>query len=331
MPSDWKSAQVSAIFKKGDKSRAGNYRPVSLTCISCKVMETIVREYTINHMKANNLFSNKQYGFINGRSTGLQLLKILDIWTEILDEGGDLDVIYLDFMKAFDSVPHNRLLYKLERYGIQGNIVGWIKDFLIGRKQRVGVKGCYSEWTQVLSGIPQGSVLGPLLFVIYINDLSENISSELFMFADDTKVFRKMGTDEDHSKLQKDITTLEKWSKLWLLKFHPDKCKVMNVTRNKDTTNRKYTMSDNTSEEKITLSHTILEKDLGLNIDPHLKFEKHLNEKVNKANKIMGLIRRSFTHLNIKTFCQLYKTIVRNPLEYAIATWCPEKLKILIN
>ena len=158
---------------------------------------------------------------------------MLDLWTEIVDSGGELDVIYLDFMKAFDSVPHRRLISKLGSYGIKGEIIEWVQDFLIGRQQRVGVMGQFSRWSAVHSGIPQGSVLGPLLFVIYINDLPVNIKSHLFMFADDTKVFRQIKNENDHKQLQEDLTEMEDWSNKWLLRFHPEKCKVMNVSRKK--------------------------------------------------------------------------------------------------
>ena len=278
LPKDWKQAHISAIFKKGDNSIAGNYRPVSLTCIACKIIETLIRKHIIDHMKDNQLFSQAQYGFIKGRSTGLQLIKVLDLWTDIIDSGGELDVIYLDFMKAFDSVPHRRLISKLGSYGIKGEIIEWVQDFLIGRQQRVGVMGQFSRWSSVHSGIPQGSVLGPLLFVIYINDLPVNIKSHLFMFADDTKVFRQIKNENDHKQLQEDLTEMEDWSNKWLLRFHPEKCKVMNVSRKKSPNKRIYNMTNSQNNNIVELEQTEVEKDLGLNIDNSLTFEYHLNE-----------------------------------------------------
>ena len=209
LPEDWKQAQISAIHKKGSRSEPGNYRPVSLTSIACKITESIIRDKILNHLRTNDLLSNRQYGFVGRRSTALQLLKILDDWSQILDEGGELDVVYTDFMKAFDTVPHRRLLKKLQSYGVQGKVLSWIGAFLIGRTQRVAVKGTYSSWSDVLSGIPQGSVLGPLLFIIYINELPEITKSQLYMFADDCKLYRRIQDNTDQATLQGDISKLQ--------------------------------------------------------------------------------------------------------------------------
>ena len=154
LPDEWKLANVTAIHKNGHRQMAGNYRPVSLTSVVCKVLESIVRERVINHMKSNKLFSNKQFGFIGGRSTKLQLLRVIDEWTGILDNGGSIDVIYFDFMKAFDKVSHSRLILKLKSCGIGGVLLDWLKAFLTDRKQRVGVNDEYSKWTEVPSGVP---------------------------------------------------------------------------------------------------------------------------------------------------------------------------------
>ena len=270
LPEEWKHANISALFKKGDKRSPGNYRPVSLTCVICKIMEKLIREQIVNHMKGNKLFSNKQYGFIEGRSTGLQLIKVIDLWTEMLENDNEIDIIYMDFKKAFDTVPHHRLLKKIQSYGIAGNIYQWIKSFLTHRKQRVSIKGTFSTWEETTSGIPQGSVLGPLLFVIYINDMPEQINSKIFMFADDTKIFTEISTRSDQDMLQEDIKKLDKWSNTWLLEFHPEKCKQMTVTKKNEENNREYHMRGQSNQiHKIERTH--LEKDLGVNIDSQLE------------------------------------------------------------
>jgi hypothetical protein len=207
IPDQWKYANITAIYKKGDKKDPGNYRPVSLTCIVCKVLESIIRTEIIDHMRRNSLFSNKQFGFISGRSTVLQLLRVLDDWTDCIDKGGAIDVVYCDFKKAFDTVPHARLIHKLEQYGIKGEFKDWIKDFLSNRKQCVIVNGSMSQPMPVSSGIPQGSVLGPLLFVIYINDLPNTTAnnSNIYLFADDTKIYHKITHNSATEELQIDI------------------------------------------------------------------------------------------------------------------------------
>ena len=167
-----------------------NYRPISLTCVLCKILESLIRKSIEAHVKEYNILSGKQYGFRKGRSTVLQLLKVLDEISEMLDSGVPVDIVYTDFQKAFDSVPYRRLLAKLESYGIQNKTLAWLKSFLIGRKQRVKIKGTTSAWTEVLSGVPQGSVLGPLLFILYINDITDNIKCEAFLYADDMKLYR---------------------------------------------------------------------------------------------------------------------------------------------
>ena len=257
-------------LKKGVKPQPLNYRPVSLTSVVCKIMESIIRDNIITHMKENNLFSDQQFGFIMGRSTTLQLLHVLDIWTEILDQGGTLDVIYCDFMKAFDKVPHRRLVHKIEKYGITGNILGWTKAFLSGRTQCVVLNDVKSKIARVTSGIPQGSVLGPILFVIYINDMPEVVDKDsiVYLFADDTKVFRHIQSQEDTIQLQSDINNLLQWSEKWLLKFHPDKCVSMKVSNK-----RSFPPQNQYSMGQAPLQASECEKDIGIYIDNKLQFD----------------------------------------------------------
>ena len=237
IPEIWKHANVTAIFKKGQKDLPSNYRPICLTSIVCKIMETFIRDSIVQHMDSNSLFTKHQYGFRKGSSCVTQLIDVIDNWTKSLDDRKDIDVIYFDFRKAFDTVPHERLLKKLYAYGIRGNVLSWIRDFLKERKQRVVLNGEESNWLDVTSGIPQGSVLGPILFLVYINDLPEVVHNAVKLFADDTKLYGNSCTDEDQHLLQDDINSLIQWSDSWLLKFNISKCKHMHLgNRNTPTT-----------------------------------------------------------------------------------------------
>ena len=324
LPMDWKHANVSVIFKKGSKTTPKNYRPVSLTSILCKTLESIVRDSIIEHMEMNNLFSKKQFGFITGRSTVLQLLHVLNIWIEILDQGGDLEVVYCDFMKAFDKVPHRRLIHKIEKYGITGNVLGWIESFLSDRTHCVVINNTKSHCAAVTSGIPQGSVLGPILFVIYINDLPEvvNKNSYVYLFADDTKVFRKINSEDDRRILQNDIDRMVEWSDTWLLTFHPDKCKVMRLGKK---ANKEQVEQYKMGTQELNFSD--MEKDLGVHIDSNLSFESHINTAVNKANRTIAIVRKTFDYMDDTTFNLIFKGLVRPILEYAAPVWSPNTIK----
>ena len=321
LPTAWKKARVSAIYKKENKKVASNYRPVSLTSIICKVMETLIRDHIVDHMKLNNLFSNKQYGFISGRSTSLQLLTVLDIWTDALEQGLTLDIIYMDFRKAFDVVPHRRLVGKLKSYAISSEITNWVVSFLSDRYQTVTVNGAESSERSVLSGIPQGSVLGPMLFVIYINDLPECVLGDAlsFLFADDTKLFNKIHCVDDCFKLLTEIDNLHEWSQVWLIGFNSDKCKHMHIG------SRDYVFTYDLNG--APLDYTEVEKDIGVHIDDKLSFDTHIAKKCKKANSMFALIRRTFKFLNIDMFLPLYKAIVRSHLDSCSAVWSPYEVK----
>ena len=229
VPDDWKRANVVSIFKAGSRSKAENYRPVSLTSQICKMFEALVRDALVGYLEANGLIRASQHGFRKGRSCLTNLLRFLDEVTDGLDGGGSVDVIFLDFAKAFDKVPHERLLRKMEAYGIGGEVLAWVREWLRDRKQRVGLGGCWSEWCRVLSGVPQGSVLGPILFLIFIDDLDDGLSSTILKFADDTKIYGGVDSWEDRNRLQRDLERLVEWADRWQMSFNVEKCKVMHL------------------------------------------------------------------------------------------------------
>ena len=220
VPSAWRRANIFPIYKKGDRTDASNYRPVTLTAICSKVLEHIIHSQIMQHFDKYSVLSDKQHGFRTKHSCESQLLLTVNDLTSSLNSKSQTDMVIMDFSKAFDTVPHNRLLLKLDRYGIRGNLLAWISNFLKCRVQRVVVGGEHSAWTDVVSGVPQGTGLGPLLFLAYINDLPNNLNSEVRLFADDCVVYRQIQNDFDHTLLQDDLITLEKWQNDWQMSFN---------------------------------------------------------------------------------------------------------------
>ena len=216
----------------------------------------------MNYMSSNDLFTNSQYGFRPGRSCVTQLLEVLDNWSELMDNGFSIDTIYLDFSKAFDTVPHQRLFLKLEKLGFEGSLLNWIKSFLTGRNQCVRINSTTSALSDVISGVPQGSVLGPVLFLIFINDLQDIVNGIVKIFADDYKTFSKISTVNAHDRLQENLDELCDWSNTWKLKFNAAKYKVLHF--NPDINNHyRYTMLDS-SDNYVALDEVDEEKDLGV-------------------------------------------------------------------
>lgn len=234
VPGDWKYAEVTPIFKKGNKNEVSNYRPVSLTSISCKVLESLIKDRIVIHCEKFKLIRDSQHGFVKGKSCLTNLIDFFEEVTKELDNGKSVDVIYLDFAKAFDKVPHKRLLKKIEAHGIGGKLLGWIENWLTGRTQAVRLNGTLSEIVDVISGVPQGSVLGPLLFTIFINDIDEGILSKLNKFADDSKLCRGIQNNEDRDLLSLDLEKLYKWSVDWQMMFNVDKCVVVHLGNNNE-------------------------------------------------------------------------------------------------
>lgn len=280
------------------------------------MLESIVRTSMIEHMEKNRLFSLAQHGFIHKRSCLTQQLESLEDWTKAIDSRSCVDVIFMDIKKAFDTVPHRRLLAKIASYKFDAAIQDWIGEYLRNRKQRVMLNNEASDWLNVTSGVPQGSVLGPLLFVIYINDLPEDLKCPVKLFADDTKLYKEIKSSEDSTALQSDLDTLSLWSKNWKLSFHPQKCSVLRIGKGDHCAN--YSL------DTVALKVVEEEKDLGVIIDHRLSFQSHINKTAAKANSIMGIIRRTMTYINPRTFLLLYKTLVRPILEYNNTVWCPQ-------
>ena len=321
VPSTWKHAIVQPIFKKGDRSKASNYRPISLTCICCKLIEHIVRTSITKHLDSNNILSDVQHGFRKERSCETQLISLIHELTSELDKGGQTDVILLDFAKAFDKVPHKRLLNKLHTVGIDHKTQSWIKAFLSGRTQEVVVGGEKSDRGQVISGVPQGSVLGPTLFLVYINDLPTSIKSNVCLFADDTLLYKHILTEEDCKILDNDLSTLQAWEENWLMKFNATKCQAMSITNKRKPITYDYHLHEQTLEKVDSAKY------LGIEISKNMKWNNHIAHITSKANRTSAFIHRNLKGCPTKTQVHCFKTLTRPTLEYASVVWDPHHQK----
>ena len=253
-------------------------------------------------------------------------ISTVDFQLDLFQYVHNVDVVFLDFSKAFDKVPHVRLMSKVRAHGIVGNVAGWIEEWLSGRKQRVVLNGKASNWADVLSGVPQGSVLGPILFLIYINDIDDAIdcvSTLMKKFADDTKIASIADTLEQCQLLQEQIDALQRWADIWQMSFNVDKCVVMHIGQN----NPSYAYTMNGTELKITEC----EKDIGVYMQPSLKPSIHIAEAVKTANRVLGMLLKSLTFRDKNHFIRLYKQYVRCHLECAVQVWNPWLIQDIEN
>lgn len=314
VPDEWKSALVIPIYKKGDKHLAENYRPISLTAIPCKCMEKIIAtEITEFIMTHNRDHIHNQHGFLRGRSVTSNLLYNINLWTKAAEEHYPVDVIYLDFEKAFDTVPLERLLHKIEHYGIRGPLLHWIRNYLSNRTFQVRISGTLSGARRVMSGVPQGSVLGPLLFILYVSDIDRGMLCRTSMYADDTKIF--CDPSIQHGDLVADLARLEEWTGDWLLGLNVGKCMVLHIGYNNPLLD--YHIGDR------ELTKVTEQVDLGVCVSHDLKWEHHINAAVKRANVTIYLIRRCFREMSPELFLRAYKAYVRPILEHAVVVWCP--------
>ena len=322
VPTDWRQANVIPIFKKGEKYLASNYRPVSLTCICCKLLEHIVVSNILNHLDQHNILVDCQHGFRAKRSCETQLLSLNHELLNNLHSGTQTDLIILDFSKAFDKVPHRKLLRKLDNYGIRGNTWKWVSAFLSNRMQQVVLDGEVSSQMPVVSGVPQGSVLGPLLFLIFINDLPSSVTSKTRLFADDCILYRHITNQHDCITLQKDLDHLSHWEDMWGMQFHPQKCNSLSITRSHTPFKHDYILKGHTLESVQTAKY------LGVTLSSNMSWEPHINNITTKANKILGFLRRNLQIKQEETKSLAYKSMVRSNLEYCSTIWAPHTKKL---
>ena len=307
-PDQWKEANVTPIHKKNDKQLYSNYRPISLLPLLAKVFEKILFKHVYNHLISNNLISKNQSGFRPGDSCTNQLLTLTNDIHAAFDDRKCLEVrsVYLDMSKAFDKVWHEGLIFKLEQNGVSGNLLALLKDYLHNRKQRVVLNGVESDWAPIFSGVPQGSVLGPLLFLIYINDLEDGIKSHVKFFADDTSLFSIVKDPMTSAvDLNHDLDVIAKWAHQWKMCFNPDPTKPAEevlFSCKKQCVQHPPLYFNNTEVKRVT-EH----KHLGLVLDSKLSFTKHINEKVTIARRWIGIIKHVSSYLPLKSLDQIYK------------------------
>lgn len=308
LPTQWKIGVVKPMFKGGDKKVPSNYRPVTLTSVACKVMERIIRETIDRYFETFSLWSSQQHGFCKGRSCTTNLLLAKELWVQAIDQRDNIDAVYVDFSKAFDRVPHGRLVNKLSAYGIAGNLLAWIRDFLIERTMTVRVNESESDPLMCSSGVPQGSVLGPVLFKLFVNDLPEAVKVSCLMYADDLKLWVRIQNDESVDELQTALDALADWSARWLLPVNKEKCHVLPIGSSQSSGTYHlggYLLDESTSE-----------RDLGVIITPDLKPTEDIRKRSAAASRLVWAIRRSFDRLTPTTFRLLFSAHVRPILEF---------------
>ena len=273
-PDIWKRANVLPLFKKDDDTIRTNYRPVSLLCTLSKVFERIVFKYVFNYFRDNFIITLFQFGFLPGHSTTTQLIEMYHYFCKEVSDGKEIRVVFLDISKAFDRVWHGGLCHKLQKCGIRGNLLSWFSDYLSDRAQRVVIKGQYSEWLTLNAGVPQGSVLGPLLFLVFINDLAYVVRHcQIRMFADDTCLFISVDNREDAANLlNQDLAGIQHWSEQWLVTFSPSKTESMIVSNKTNIDNHPTVYLNNTPIKEVKFH-----KHLGITLSHNLRWSKHID------------------------------------------------------
>ncbi len=321
LPLDWRSADVIPVFKnKGSKSHCKNYRPISLTVNCCNKMERIIQFHLFNHLRP--YIDENQHGFLSGKSTVSQLLLCVNEWTRNLESGFSVDVIYIDIAKAFDSVCHAKLIALLRTYGVVGLLLDWIKAFLSNRRQRVVVDGVKSDWAPVISGVPQGSILGPLLFLVYINDIGTVIKNCKFkLFADDCKIYMPILHGDSNAKgiFQADINRVAEWAHNMQLQIAFSKSCILHIGLKNPGEIYYFGNFEIPSVNRV--------KDLGVTVQSDLKFHEHCVNVVQSASVMANMIFKCFLSRKTDFLLRMYTTFVRPRLEYATQVWSSHYLK----
>jgi len=322
IPAEWKLANITPVLKTGIASDVSNYRPISLTSVFCQLFERVLQEKVLVYLFNNKLISKQQHGFLAKHSTCTQLLETINDWSIALSNSNVVDIMYFDIAKAFDTVSHVKLLHKLQAYGFHGRLLSIFAEFLGGRFQRVMLPGGSSSWKPVLSGVPQGSVIGPLLFLLYINDIADFFpgKTNIKLFADDIKIYMEINDYSECESFQRSIDTVLDWAKKWQLKLSLKKCHYMRVSLRKSSTCATYLLSD------APLNPVASIVDLGVHVDCRLSFSGHINNIVARAKRRASQILRCFLSKDPNVLTKAFVVYVRPLLEYCSSVWSPSKV-----
>ena len=316
VPSEWKMSNISAIFKKsGDIQNPTNYRPISITSCMGKMLEKIIFKYLFNYLETNHIITNFQSGFRPKDSTVNQLLEIYHTIIENLDKGKEIKFIFCDISKAFDKVWHDGLLFKLRKIGIKNNLLSWFNSYLSNRKQRVITEGFSSNWENTQAGVPQGSVLGPYLFLIYINDIVQNINCNIRLFADDTSLFTVFENDDSIKLLEEDLKKIAKFCEDWCIILNPTKTKSMKCSR------KRTSQCPNVKFNNIDLQDEPEHTHLGLTLSSEATWGQHINHIYEKASHRLNILRMLKYDLDRKSLLRFYTSYIRPTLEYSNIVW----------
>ena len=335
IPPSLKNQQIAPIFKKGERTRAANYRPVSLTSNMIKTFERVMRNRIVAFFEEHNIFPDSQHGFRKKRSCLTQLIEHVDTILKQLRDGNEVDVIYVDYAKAFDKVDINILVAKLERYGLRGKVLRWIKCFLSDRYQTVVVDGKKSSREKVRSGVPQGTVLGPPLFILYVADLISAVKfSTTKTLADDTKLIKAIEIEESQDQLQTDLNELGRWSQDNNMCLNGEKFELLHYTLNKTLLWRElpfYPEGTYYTPDGFEIQPKDCVRDLGIQLTNDLSWDRHIGKMTSEARRISGWVLRAFKTRSPKTMLILYKSLVRSKLEYCCALWDSSKISDIQN
>ena len=323
LPSEWKISIITPKFKKGNPSAPQNYRPISLTCTCCKVLETIIANKLLEFLSKSNLLSKSQHGFLKRHSTTTNLLESTKDWTISLTNRKSVVVGYIDFQRAFDTISHPKLLLKLASYGICGNLFLWIKSFISNRHQCVRINSYLSPTLEILSGVPQGSVLGPILFNLFVNDLPDNFEHnvKVKLFADDLKIYSEINSVQDNINFQNHLNVIFEWSVIWQMKISFSKCNIMEYGS--------YSPQNIFYFSLTPITHSTTIRDLGILFDHNLKFSQHIHDVIVRSKQRSALIFRSYQSRDTTNLLLEDKTYIRPIAEYASTIWSPSLITLI--